>query len=412
MSSRTVAIVGAGPYGLSAAAHLRAAGVNVHVLGNEMSSWRDMPRGMLLRSPWRASSISDPDGSLSLAAFEADRGAPVDRPIPLADFVHYGRWFQRRAVPDLDRRRVARVRRDGDSFALDLSDGDRLQAGEVVMATGLATYSHLPHVLAGLAPGRLTHTHDVTDPGAFSGQRVLVVGGGQSAFETGALVHEAGAAVELVMRKPRVNWLTRSAFLHGGDGAVRRMLYPDTDVGPPVLSQIVAHPRLFRRFPRRLQRRIAYRSIRPAASDWLRARMDGATVTTGRGVLTAREVGDAVVVALDDGSERTVDHVLAGTGYRLDVRSHPLLAPELVREIATEDGYPRLSRGFESSVGGLRFVGALAAISYGPVMRFVSGTTLTSAELAASIAAKTAATPAPAGGRPEVEVLADAEPAA
>lgn len=412
MSSRTVAIVGAGPYGLSAAAHLRAAGVNVHVLGNEMSSWRDMPRGMLLRSPWRASSISDPDGSLSLAAFEADRGAPLDRPIPLADFVHYGHWFQRRAVPDLDHRRVLRVRRDGDSFELDLSDGEALQAGEVVMATGLATYSHLPDVLAGLAPGRLTHTHDVTDPGDFSSQRVLVVGGGQSAFETAALVHEAGAEVELVMRKPRVNWLTRSAFLHGGDGALRRLLYPDTDVGPPILSQIVAHPPLFRRFPYGLQRRIAYRSIRPAASDWLRPRLADATVTTGRGVLSARESEDGVVVTLDDGSERTVDHVLAGTGYRLDVRAHPLLAPELARQIATKDGYPRLSHGFESSVGGLHFVGALAAISYGPVMRFVSGTTLTSAELAASIAGRLAATPVPAGSPREVEVLADAEPAA
>ena len=97
-------------------------------------------------------------------------------------------------------------------------------------------------------------------------------------------------------------------------------------------------------------------------------------VSLGRRALSAELSGGQVRVALDDSSERVVDHVLLGTGYALDVARYPFLAPELAREIAVTGGYPLLGPGLESSVPGLHFVGAAAAISFGPVMRFVVGT--------------------------------------
>ena len=102
-SPSDVVVIGAGPYGLAAAAHLAEAGASIRVFGSPMSFWmRHMPRGMLLRSPWGASHIADPRSTLTLDAFERGRGAPLSRPVPLTDFVAYGHWFRRQAVPEID----------------------------------------------------------------------------------------------------------------------------------------------------------------------------------------------------------------------------------------------------------------------------------------------------------------------
>ena len=119
MRKPDVVVIGAGPYGLAAAAHLREGGVDVRVFGAPMSFWKEhMPSGMLLRSPWGASHIGDPSGPLSLDAFERERGSGIARPIPLADFVAYGHWFQRRVLSDIDPRKVERVDAIGDGFRL------------------------------------------------------------------------------------------------------------------------------------------------------------------------------------------------------------------------------------------------------------------------------------------------------
>src|SRR5690348_9384231 len=107
-----VAIIGAGPYGLAAAAHLRAANVETHVFGQPMCFWeQQMPAGMFLRSPVSASHISDPGDDFTLDRYSETEQTPLSKPIPLRRFVEYGRWFQSNVVPDLDRRRVERVER-------------------------------------------------------------------------------------------------------------------------------------------------------------------------------------------------------------------------------------------------------------------------------------------------------------
>jgi FAD-dependent urate hydroxylase len=196
MSGLDVAVVGAGPYGLSCAAHLRACGLDVHVLGRPMELWeRHMPVGMFLRSSWEASTISDPDGSLSLDAYESERAATIGRPIPLDDFLGYGRWFQRRAVPDLDTRRVVIVRRDAAGFALELDDGATLVARRVVIATGPGGFARRPPALSRLPAPFVRHSVDVRFLDEYRQRRTAVIGSGQSAIELAALLREAGAEV-------------------------------------------------------------------------------------------------------------------------------------------------------------------------------------------------------------------------
>jgi thioredoxin reductase len=357
------------------------------VFGEPMDYWeRNMPAGMLLRSSWRASSISSPGNRFSLAEYERHLGEPLLRPVPREDFVAYGHWFQRHAVPDVQRRRVDAIRASDDGFALDLDDGTSVDARRVVIASGLATFAWRPAPFDRLPGAVVSHTSDHSDFARFEGRRVLVVGGGQSAVESAALAAEAGADVVLLSHSP-VHWLTRSARLHAAAMGLGRTLYAPEDVGPAGLSWIVAAPGMVRQLPAGVRQQMVARCLQPAASHWLVQRLEAIPRLTGNPVQATSNGSGDVTVSLEDGRVLHADHVLQGTGYKLSVERLGLLAPELAAALRTVNGYPVLSRGFETSVRGLHILGGLAAHSYGPVMRFVSGTWYAAPALARAILA-------------------------
>jgi cation diffusion facilitator CzcD-associated flavoprotein CzcO len=373
MSDCEVAVIGAGPYGLAVTAHLRRAGVSTHVLGDPLSFWRDMPDGMLLRSNRTATSIAEPQGPVALDGYEAATGRVVSAPVPLPRFVEYGLWVQDRVAPDVDRRGVRHLAREGADFVLDLDDGDRLRARRVVVACGIADFVHRPASCAGLPSELVSHTSEHRGFGGFAGRRVLVVGGGQSALESAALLHESGAEVEVAVRADHVNWLHGGRY-HRMLGRAAPLVYAPTDVGPMGLSRLVAVPELVGSLPRAVAEPLAYRAIRPAGAAWLVPRLQEVDVRMRTEVRAVTPVaGDRVRVDLGGGEARTVDHVLLGTGYRVDVARYPFLGRELLAELRVSGGYPVLRRGMETSVPGLHMVGAPAARSFGPTMRFVSG---------------------------------------
>ena len=80
------------------------------------------------------------------------------------------------------------------------------------------------------------------------------------------------------------------------------------------------------------------------------------------------------------------DHVIAATGYRVDLAAMDFLGHELRTRLAVSRGAPRLGAGYVSSVPGLYFTGLPSASSYGPVMRFVCGTEFASPRLAKHLA--------------------------
>jgi FAD-dependent urate hydroxylase len=379
MSKCDVAVIGAGPYGLSATAHLRLVkSLEIHTFGEPMSFWeRNMPFGMLLRSGWTATHIADPGQSLTMERYQAANSKRFSTPVPLDCFIDYGRWFQRQAVPDLDRRKVLQVERKPEGFQLALDTGEALHARRVVIAAGIGSFAWRPPQFATLPNSLVSHTCEHRDLRSFAGKRVLVIGSGQSALESAALLHESGAEVEIAARKRQIRWLgglVSRTFQHGLGSAVSKLLYAPTDVGPAGISRIVACPDLTRRFPRRVQDWLRSKSIRPAGARWLVARLKNVPMSLGRSVVSASATGGRVRVRLDDGSERTVDHVLLGTGYRVDVSKYDFLSPGLAGAVDCFQGYPRLTEGFESSVPGLHFLGAPAVWSFGALMQFVVGT--------------------------------------
>ncbi|MFN8524212.1 MAG: NAD(P)-binding domain-containing protein [Chloroflexota bacterium] len=392
-------VIGAGPYGLATTAHLRAAGLEPKVFGDPMSFWdQQMPMGMLLRSAWDASHIADPHGTLTLDAYGADRGRPVPYPVPVEEFVGYGRWYQNRVAPDLDRRRVTSVEPDSAGFRLTTEDGEEIRSRRVIFATGIARYAHTPRVLAHLPEAVATHTVNEHDLSRFRDKKVLVVGSGQSGLESAALMAESGAHVEVVGHAPRLHFL-KSARFRASLGPIRRFVYPPEDVGPPGLNQIVSRPHLFRLFPGKLRARMARRAIRPAGANWLITRLAGIPIALGHEVSAAQVVEGKVHASITDGTTRVVDHVLVATGYKVDIRRDPTLSEGLLRAVEQINGYPRLSQGLVSSVDGLYWVGAPAAESWGPLLRFVSGTGFASRSVAASVVASLASRPGSAGLR-------------
>jgi len=399
MTDTNVAIVGAGPYGLAAAAHLRRAGVAVRVIGKPMSFWQNnMPAGLLLRSNWTATCIAEYQGELSLDSFCAATGTSFDSPVPLHRFIDYGMWVQQKVAPDVDRRAVEALETAPGGFRLTLADGSAISARRVVVAAGIALFANRPAVAAGLPSELASHTGDHRDFSRFRGSRVLVVGGGQSAFECAALLHESGARAEVAVRQDHLHWLNGGKY-HRMLGRYARLVYAPTDIGPMGLSRLVAVPDLFRRLPRRAQDPLAYRSIRPAGAAWLPPRLTEVPITLGRTVVSATARDEQLRITFADGDTQTVDHLLFGTGYRVDITRYPFLTTELTARIRRAGGYPLLGPGMESSMPGLHFLGAPAAWSFGPIARFVSGSWYTSRQLVRAIAGPSrlagAAGPAP-----------------
>jgi lysine/ornithine N-monooxygenase len=386
-----VAVVGAGPYGLSVSAHLSGRGVQHRVFGQPMSLWTDnMPQGMYLKSEGHASSLSDPTGGWSYRRYAEEHGlryADIGVPVSITDFIEYGWWFQKHVVPQVEPWDVTSLSRSGTRFELGLSDGTALTADRVVLAIGMKPFPHFPSVLADLPATLASHTVDHRDLGRFSDRDVLVLGAGQSALETAALLHEAGARVRVMVRGDTVFW---NPVPPANRSLWSRLRYPTSGLGYGLRLRFYAdHPGGFHRLPEGQRLDAVRTTLGPAGAWWLRERVEGRIpVSTGSNVRTARALGDAVELTVQRSSETTTlvaDHIIAGTGYRVDLGRVGFLEPGLRQQVATESGHPRLDGSFQSSVPGLHFVGLAAAASFGPVQRFVFGSTAAARRVAAAV---------------------------
>jgi hypothetical protein len=384
-----VAIVGAGPYGLSLAAHLQANEVSFRIFGSPMSSWQTrMPAGMYLKSEGCASDLSDPSSSFTLDRYCRDNGLPYGNyamPVPLDTFIGYGLTFQRRLVPNVEEAQVMSIERRDAGFQLGLATAEVVRSRRVVVAVGLTHFEHLPSIVRGLPPDYVSHSSHHSDMSAFSGQDVTVLGGGQSALETAALLTESGADARVLVRRPAVAWNPKPS---AGQRSIRqRVRRPMSGLGPGWRTFFYAEmPMAFQRLPQKARVQAVRSALGPAGAWWLRQRLDGHVPIMGGHIVSHAEViGDRVRLRVEDAdrvhSEFLTDHVIAATGYRVNLESIPFLDASLLPEVRRVRRGPELSATFESSVTGLHFVGEAAAETFGPVMRFVYGTDFTSRQV-------------------------------
>lgn len=372
-----VAVIGAGPYGLAVTAHLKAARVDVRLFGDPMGFWRrNMPKGMKLRSPWRASHIADRNNSFSLDQYAKLKGIKRTEPFPLEEFVRYGQWFQQQAVPDLDERKVDRVEAVEAGFLLHLNDGTSLRAKKVIVAMGFANQAFRPEEFERVPSDLASHSSDHANFDAFCNKRVVVIGRGQSACESAVLLSEAGAEVELISRGD-IRWIgpenPGEALRRDLKWIAHGLLTSTGAVGPFPLNWLVDVPGIVSMLPSHVRDRLAIRSLRPAATAWLKPRAVGVQFNFGRKVVNALGKGSKLTLQLDDGTSSQADHVLLATGYRTDIAKLGIFTPGVLNRIQRANGAPILSAGLESSMPGLHFAGSSAMKSFGPLMRFVWG---------------------------------------
>lgn len=397
-----IVIVGAGPYGLSIAAHLRRRGIDYRIFGTPMENWATkMPRGMLLKSDGFASNLSDPGRGLTLAEYCRGRDIPyADEGVPVSaeNFIAYGEAFQRRFVPDTDPRRVTGLGRSGDRFSVTLDDGEIVSANRVVIGVGISDFPFLPAHLSHLPPEYLTHSshHGAID--AYKGREVAVIGSGSSATDVAALLHENGAAVTMIARRPELQFHTLT------DPATRtmwdRIRNPGTGIGPGWRSVFYCQaPLLFRHLPEAKRLGIVATSHGPAGGWPMRERVLGKFPILNGWAPHHVEIRDNRIhlqLASADGAtqEISADHAIACTGYKVDLRKVAFLDDRLRVAIAQAAHTPILSSRFESSVPGLYFVGPASANSFGPMFRFVYGAEFTAFRVVADLARSAARRPA------------------
>jgi hypothetical protein len=393
VSELDVAIVGAGPYGLSMAAHLSAK--RVRAFGEPMRTWRRlMPPDMIMRSTWDRSNLSDPAQQGRLADWAAATGRPRVEPLPLRMFLEYSEWFRQRFVKDLDEASVVGVEaaRTG-GFHLRTSARDEVDARRLIVAVGVTPFPVLPDALRDVPEDRLSYAVERQEFSPLAGQRVLLVGAGQTALESASLAIDAGAAsVEIVARGPvrfhpdrkqQVSWLPEPIRKR-----VWKLAYPIGGFGPPGVNLFALHPEWFAHLPERMQQPLARRMSRAGGSPWIRDAVVGrATITESTEVVGASASSDgSVIIRLSDGSTREVDQVVSACGYRFTMDGLDFLSPEIRAGIRLNGtGTPLIDGAFRSvSNPRITFVGFPAEKTFGPVVRAGDGARLTCARSARS----------------------------
>jgi FAD-dependent urate hydroxylase len=373
-----VAIIGAGPYGLSLAAHLRGAGVRYRHFGVPMRLWRTaMPQGMYLKSQGFASNLSDPKGTHTLEAFCQATSHPYKSyglPVSLENFVNYGQWFASELDLKVEENLVTGLAQRGGGFEVTLADGEHFTARRVVVAIGVEHFAYTPETLTELPSAVCTHSSAHTDLAAFRGQEIAVVGAGQSALETAALLHENGAVVQVLARRHVIGW--NGQPLNPVRPLLQRIKEPEAGLGSGWSTWFYSnHPELFRRLPQNTRVYRARTALGPAGASWLRPRVDGQfPVRTGQTVISAKTADGKVQLKIAGGGrDLTADHVIAATGYRISLKRLEFLPSEMRSSLRTVGGSPAVGGDYQSSVSGLYFIGPSVAPSMGPVMRFVFG---------------------------------------
>jgi cation diffusion facilitator CzcD-associated flavoprotein CzcO len=389
-----VVVIGAGPFGLSLAAHLGEMGVRHRVIGKPLDSWvNHMPEGMFLKSDGFASNLFDPHGGSTLKSFCLNAGEVYDDravPVPLDLFNRYADAFQKRHVPALEDGLVTQLSRENGRFALELDTGEILAADRVVIAIGITNFAYLPEELRALPPTHVSHGFAHRDMRRFAGRKVTVMGAGASAADIAAALRRADADVQMVARSPKMRFHTPPSA--APRPITKRLRHPSSGIGPGLRSSAYERfPGAFRLLPESVRHKIVKHHLGPAPGWHVREQIVGKVpVHLETTLCDARLDGDRLLlcVAGADGAKQefVTDHLIAATGFRPELGRIPFLNAELRREIVASADTPRLSRDFESSVPGLYFTGPIAANSFGPLMRFMVGAGFAAQRISAAVA--------------------------
>jgi lysine/ornithine N-monooxygenase len=353
-------IIGAGPYGISLAAHASAHHLTYKLLGYPMHFWKNqMPQEMFIRTNPISIGLSDPQTEYTLERFSEETGVEITTPLPRPVFVDYAFWFAAKTNVAFTEEHVTRLQpldSNKDGYSVTTEAGQVYSAHNVIVATGLQHYAYIPEVFAGISSDLVSHTFGYNSFSSFSGKKVAVIGSGQSAWEAAALLYLADSDCELIYRCGTPNYSVAGAT--GIDLIELANTYYDMPLEKK--QERWARP----------AGSIAY-FLRPYVEGKIR---EAANVSVEH---AERTVDGKLYLKLTNGEHRIVDHVIAATGFRIELDRVPFLDQRLLQHIRREDhGYdrfPQLDVHFQSNLQGLYFAGPLSSHTHGPAFRFIAG---------------------------------------
>jgi thioredoxin reductase len=364
-----IIIIGAGPYGISIAAHAAARHLSYKLLGYPMDFWKNqMPQNMFIRTPPDLVSFSDPKGEFTIQRYSLESNTKLESPMPRTVFVQYASWFAEKAGVEFTPEWVESLSYNGNCYSLTTESGQQLTAKNVVIATGIKDFQYIPKMFNELSSKWVSHTLGYTSFKQFREKNIIVVGSGQSAWEAAALLHEAKANVQLVFRN--------KAPVYGGNR-----------VEEVVLKKI---GNIFFKLPRLFKKKIWHiASVTVPIAHFLRSYVEGkVSQVSNVSVVQSFVDDDRIQLKLSNGSMMNADHVIVASGFKINLERLPFLEKDLKSKIIREEDYaefPKLNRYFESNCKGLYFAGPLSSHSHGPTFRFILGLEKTAKTIISSI---------------------------
>lgn len=362
-------IIGAGPYGISIAAHAQANGLSYELLGYPMDFWKNtMPQDMFIRTPYEYIQFPDINDELTIERFREETGAELVNPLPRPTFVRYAMWFAEKTGVKFTPELVKTLEVDVDVFHVTTETRQVISARNVVISTGIEHYKHLPDLYKNLPSHLVSHTSGYTHFDQFAGKSIAVIGSGQSAWEAAGLLHIAGAYVELIYRRESANYA-------GG---------PADEIALRELGDVFYNLTVE-------EKQEEWGQSPGSVAHFLRSYVEGKVHENGSTqVVAAKATEDnRIALTLSSGETRVYDHVLSASGFRIHVDKVPFLNEHARGNLVRDDGYeafPKLSETFESSISGLYFSGPLSSHSHGPTFRFILGLKKTASTIIPAIA--------------------------
>jgi FAD-dependent urate hydroxylase len=369
-----VIIIGSGPFGISLGAHAVANNLQYKLFGYPMDFWKNqMPQDMFIRTPHEFVSFSDPKDELTIQHYSEETSTELVTPLPRPIFVDYANWFAKKAGIEFTTQLITKVEHKDGHYVVTSDNGKIFTSKNVIVATGVEHYKFLPDFLKEFPTNLVTHTSGYTSFSQFKGKKVVVLGSGQSAWEAAGLLHRDGADVELVYRQSGPNY----AGSRENEIALR-------DVGD-----------VFFNLPLE-EKKQGWGQSAGSVAHFLKPYVEGIVPqNSGVAIDNIEQINeDEIRITLSDGSEKIVNHIIAATGFHINIDKVPFFNSDLLSQVEREEEYvqfPKLNESFESSLSGLYFAGPLSSHSHGPTFRFILGLRKTSFSIIPSIVNKSVA---------------------
>lgn len=353
-----LAIIGAGPAGLSLAAHAAHHGLSVALFGEPMSFWKRSIVPLPLRSLPGSTNIDTPRAGYTYAEFAREVGLVELKNIPFHAFLAYAQRFLRGHGLCVNRTQVTGLSRAADVWHLRTPRGE-WHARNVAVAVGLKGMERLPSAIASRrVPYTLASQLQSFSP--YAGKRVAVLGAAQSAAEIALEAAAKCAEVHMLVRGSAIKYRS----LHTPGNPAFKLLFRRADV-------------FFQQLPAVLQNRLIRYLLKGTVEPGMRETIAASGVTVHTHVALDATASAVAGIRLDlgGGRELVVDHLVVATGYQYDVRRIPFLQAQAADgSLRHEGGLPVLSRHAEASLPGLYFAGLSALRMLGPQCQFVFGT--------------------------------------